>query len=268
MSKVTEAMKKAEEERAGHQSSAALGFSARFLRSLKEELQEELRSFETVVGWRSAKAAQGDAPEVSEPASPVSEEPAVAMQAPAVVAQEPQQPKVELRVVPERLGGAGPDHWQAELARLTQELAACEQQAARQTSQQALCRVRMASLDELKARMKQERQALGEDLQRTSLEVSALEARSASLSRQLEALLESQLLANQVRVAQRDLQHHAEVVAQMARSQLQRAEELTQYQQREQILRQRMEELKSKLESALSMTGAPPGGQHQRSHRS
>jgi len=277
MSKTTDALNKAEEERRETQTNAK--FSGYF-HALKQELHDEIRWVEEAVRRREPLAA-------GQPSgAPVLQRPVVQAAVETPVSQPPVQPAVKIEPAPAPVvsqppvqawkpapapaaaqteavtikphANLSPASWDQAITLVKEQLQTCEQQAARQAGDQVRFRAQLDALETLLAQLQEERDQIRQKLEHTTKTNSALEAAKASLSRQLDALRECQILAYDVRMADQECQASAAVVAHVSQSNQRMANELSHYQDRTNALQHQAQQLKFKLAQAMASASTSP----------
>lgn len=246
MSKTTDALNRAEEERRAAQGAKFSGY----FQALKQELQDEIRWVEEAVRRREPAngAAQAAIPAPAAPVVPA--QPAPKIEPPAPVQTE--------AVVIKPQSNLSPASWDQAIALIKDQLQTCEQQSARQAGDVVRFRAQLDALESLITQLTHEREQIAQKLEQTSKTSASLEQAKASLSRQLDALRECQVLAYDVRMADQECQASAAVVAHIGQSNQRMANELAHYQDRTNSLQQQAQQLKFKLAQAMAAASTAP----------
>ncbi len=250
MSKITDAMKRAEASQAQmlRNGSTVSGY----FKVLKQELWEEVRQFEEAFSRRGALPATTfpSAVEVavtSAHTQPVSQESVQPTQT---------QPPYKTNGGPViQVSSPGPESWDQAIELVKKQLEAYEQRAAQNTGEQVTLNAQLTAHDQLMVTLDHEREALKQRLEEQAKATSAIESEKASWVRQLEALRECQVLSHAASLAEEELRANASLVAHITQSQQRVAQEHHHYQQRGEQLTQLVEQLQFKLGQALAFTG-------------
>ena len=255
MSKITDALRRAESERVDARGLiGGLGFTG-------DAQVREHESVEEIRWVEHAASPSESAPSPLRPPAPaagwsvVTSTPSQALQSittPGAVNGDPPLPPATVSTA----------SWEQALVALTQQLGIVEQQAAQQAADQARVAAQLSALDQIVTQYEQERALLRTRLEQASKVKEAREAEKASLQRRLAALQECQVLAHEVRMAEQEAQASAAVIAQIVQSKQRLADELLRYQQRADALQQQVRELKVQLEQALASSGAAAPAPH------
>ena len=147
------------------------------------------------------------------------------------------------------------ESWEQAIALVTKQLESCEEQMAAHTSEQSHLQARLQAAEELAAKIERERIEIRQAQEQATQKAASLEKTRTLWARQLEALRECAVLSQACRAAEQELKANAACVNQSVASQKRLAEELAQYQQKDQVLRGQVEALRFKLASALASTG-------------
>lgn len=301
MSKLNESLAGAEDQRELSLDNSGKKFSGYF-QALKQELQEEIRWVEEAVTRRQqqeeqaalllrvppapatpstppVKETQPPAPKHPEPiaatsgaalpvraAAPSLRPTVAAPSAASISIQSPAQaptPAQMAEAAKLTQHAVSPASWDQVMILVKQRLQESEQQAARHTGDAVRLTAQLNALDQLIAQLEQERVTARQRLEHTSKASALLEATKVSLSRELEALRECQLLAYEMRMAEQEIQASAAVVAHITESKLRVTDELSHYQQRSEALQERASRLRFQLAKALAETGTTDNPQQQ-----
>ncbi len=147
------------------------------------------------------------------------------------------------------------ESWEQAIALVAKQLESCEEQMAAQASEQSHLQERLQAAEALTAKIERERIEIRQAQEQATQKAASLEKTRTLWVRQLEALRECAVLSQACRAAEQELKANAECVNQSIASQKRLAEELAQYQQKDQVLRGQVEALRFKLASALASTG-------------
>ena len=244
MSKITDALTKAEQERASFGLAGKPVFSEH-LHAFKQELHEQIRLAEGALTHQgqnvSAPSVAVDTPTLTGPA---------AIPTPPLSASHGSSARVA--VAKENAASVS---WDEAIGQAKRQLAECERQAARHAGEQARLQGQMTAAAQFIQDLEQERLVLRQRLEQLAQLTSSIETAKATWARRLEVLQGYQLLAHEAKMAEEELRANAALVEQMSQSQQRVAAELAHYQQRSQALEQRVTELKFQVAQALASTG-------------
>lgn len=242
MSKITDAMAKAEQERTSL-SWAGNPAVSEHLNVLKQELHEKIQLADEVVkpGPSRALAASGrHGTETEQPRVPLSE--------------------ASTEVAPHNAGPSqsqaySPVSWEEAVERAQRQLEECERQAARHTGEQARLQGQLTVSKQLIEQIEQERVVLRQRLEQMAQLGASIEAAKATWTRRLEALRGYQVLSHEAKMTEEELQANTALIACMDQSQQRLTAELAHYRRRSQALEQRVSELMFQMAQVLAATG-------------
>ena len=255
MSKITDALHKADADRRRQAEQSARPASGYF-QTLKEELWEEVRDLEEALSRRGAPAAPPQGPAASGTAGVATDPPS-----PPAIPAAPVQAKKDHRVpAAPPVSPATPEAWDQRLQRARQQLAGYEQRSARKHAEQDSLKAKLGACEQLLVDAQQEQAELQERLATIVAEAASIETERVSWKRRVEALHECQLLVEEAKAAEQDLQANAAMAAQVVQSQQQIAQELSRYQARGEMLQKRLDQLRFRLGQALALTGTVDTG--------
>jgi chromosome segregation ATPase len=277
MSKISDAIKRAQHQRDGQSSDKGHALSER-LKALREEFAKEMREVEAAFSKRRSHATQpvdtaspstDPVIEVYTPPTPaavalsMTASPSVAP-APPAVTQDAPKPSEATKPIPIKsvsIGAAkdavsaSPQRCDQAVQHIREELVKCEQQVARQHGERSSIEAKLEAHDHVAVQVEQERLALRRLLEHTTQDASSIEAARAGLKRQLDALRDSQILSHAVKIAEDELRANAAMIEQIGRSQQRLAAEMAYYQERAAAVKQQAEELQVRLAQTLSQAG-------------
>ena len=251
MSKITDALKKAVEDRATREAADA-SLRPQPPSPTAQTRWEEVQRWEAT--FASARlgtppAAAGSTPVSQERIRPVAQDPPAFDEAARTSALQP--PVVSQ------------DAWEQAIQSYEAKLLEQEQRAAHQQWEAAVLAAQVAAheqaADELAARLGGLRQQLAVAAQAGA----SVQAEKAAILRRLSALRDCRALSHACRMAKQELAATTQLIAQAAQSQQRMAEELTRHQQRSAQLQQAVATLQTQLTQALAQTdiAAPPIGE-------
>ncbi len=160
------------------------------------------------------------------------------------------------RTIPaEPSAAASPESWDKAIELVKRQLGGYEQQVARQAGELSHLQAQLSASEQLSAKLDQERASLRERLQQETETAAALDRARASWVKQLEALRECQELSHACRMAEQDLEANTAMLARITQSRQQVDVEMVHYQQRCEKLRQQVGQLRFRLGHVLALTG-------------
>lgn len=234
MSKITDAIRKAESDRG-----ILMG---------SHDLQGSVRQFEAAL--LSRRAGNGQAVVLT--ASKTTTEAPVTI--PTTTGTSAVKPPVE-----KAIGGVSQQYslesWEQAIELVTKKLEECEQRIAEHNGEQVRLQARLKASEELKAEIEREQATIREAQTKAQQQTTLIEKNRTVWLRQLEALRECAVLSQACRVAEGELSANDRLVAQTLSSQEKIADELAHFNQRGEALRQQVVQLRFKLASALASTG-------------
>ncbi len=232
MSRIQEALKRAEEQRAGRTPSAAAPKDGAVT---PEALDDEVRRLElSLSAWRARPAEPASTP-------PLAQTAAVSKRAPP----------------PAHRTGTASDSWETEICRCQDTLALCEQRLTQAHQQRAACQGQVAEQERVVAQATAHLVALQQRVQDAAAAVRNIEADRAAHGERLSALRQCQTLAQAAVEAEGQIQTNTETIARIARVQQRVTEKLSQHQQEAQELRAAAAELRRRLADTLARTQHP-----------
>lgn len=175
------------------------------------------------------------------------------LNAPAAASPRRDEPGAGGAVAPERI--AAVETWEQALEVVKRRLAESEEQAARHAADETRYKAQLAAGEQLIARVQQEQQDARQQLEQSQRSAAASAGTKAVCLRQLEALRDCQVLAHACRVTERELDTSTMMVSQATQTQARASAELTHHREREEALRQHIEQLRYQLAKALASTG-------------
>lgn len=155
-------------------------------------------------------------------------------------------------VGPERV--AAVETWEQALEVVKRRLAESEEQAARHAADETRHKAQLAAGEQVLARVQQEQQDTRQQLEQSQRAAAAAAGTKAVCLRQLEALRDCQVLAHACRATERELSTSIMMVSQATQTQARASAELAHHREREEALRQQVEQLRFQLAKALAST--------------
>ncbi len=253
MSKITDALNKAEHDRDVRAHSMSVPSGANGAGNGKPDLREELTWSPQVLRRRPESVPAIAAPtQESAMCLAGAPQPVHTTDGSTTVARSSQAGQAN---APASVNAASAESVDQAIELVKRQLETFEQQAARHTAEQLRVKAELAASEQLQTKIAQEQSALRQQLEAGAKTAASIESTKAAWVRQLESLRECQVLSQAVRRAMQELKANAAMVAHAIESQRKAAEELAQYQQRGHALQNQVDQLQFRLGQALAFTG-------------
>lgn len=233
MSKITDALQRAAQERVTRL--AAQAPANGFFGALKQELREEF-------GWSRGAPKPNGAPLEHQVAAGSGATP-------------PTPAATSAGMKPAEPHSTSPEAVEHAIEVVMRQLEASSEDVAKRAAEECELRAQLAAAEQLAGHVEAQRRTLSQRLEDARQRAQALEQAKAAWQRQLEALRECQRLSHGIRVVQDEARANNVMLAQMTQFQQRVAEDAAHYQQRGEALRERIEQLRQRLQRTLALTG-------------